>query len=431
MRILILSNFYPPARSGGYTQWCQEVSDGLARRGHSIAVLTSRHERDKASSGEHNIHRLLHLEGDLNYYRPLRFFTRWKTEHRENLAILERTLRDFDPDLIFVWGMWALSKDLAGRAERLLPGRVVYYLSDYWTVAQDWHTGYWQAPARRGAMRSVKRALGAAAMAILARERQPGPELQRVICVSARLRDRLVEAGLPIQHARVIYGGTDVGRFPERRNGDRPDGTIRLLYAGQIVHHKGVHTAIEAMAKLVNERNVRRMHLTLVGSGHPEYEAQLRDIVHKEHLQDHVSFEAPASRDQMPDLLHRFDALVFPSIYEEPLARMTQEAMAAGLVVVGTTTGGTEEILSEGETGLTFAPGDASGLADQVIRLVSDPDLRRRLSKAGRQTVLEKFTLDRMVSEIDDYLRACLADRSPDLRQNDFGRARGSTGGVG
>jgi glycogen(starch) synthase len=114
----------------------------------------------------------------------------------------------------------------------------------------------------------------------------------------------------------------------------------------------------------------------------------------------------------MPSILQQFDILIFPSIYEEPLARMTQEAMASGLVVVGTTTGGTGEILSEGETGLTFAPEDEEGLADQVTRLITDPDLYCRLSQAGRQTVLENFTLDKMVNEIEAYLLDCFTRSS-------------------
>jgi glycosyltransferase involved in cell wall biosynthesis len=81
--------------------------------------------------------------------------------------------------------------------------------------------------------------------------------------------------------------------------------------------------------------------------------------------------------------------------------------MAAGLVVVGTTTGGTGEILRNGETGLTFAPEDADGLAEQVTRLLIDPDLRCRLAQAGRHTVLENFTLDKMVNEIEAYLVDC------------------------
>jgi glycosyltransferase involved in cell wall biosynthesis len=106
----------------------------------------------------------------------------------------------------------------------------------------------------------------------------------------------------------------------------------------------------------------------------------------------------------MPAILQQFDVLVFPSIYEEPLARITEEAMVSGLVVVGTITGGTREILSDGENGLTFAPEDADGLARQVIRLINDPDLRCRLAHNGRQTVLEHFTLDKMVNEIEVYL---------------------------
>jgi glycosyltransferase involved in cell wall biosynthesis len=88
---------------------------------------------------------------------------------------------------------------------------------------------------------------------------------------------------------------------------------------------------------------------------------------------------------------------------------MTQEAMASGLVVIGTTTGGTKEILRDGETGLTFAPEDADGLAKQVTRLIVDPELCCRLSKAGRQTVLENFTLEKMVEQIEAYLFECFS----------------------
>jgi glycogen synthase len=404
MRILFLSNFYPPARPGGYTQWCHEVAERLAERGHTIGVLTSCYELAKAPVSEQNIYRLLYLEGDLAYYQPLHFFTRWKRQHRENLKFLEHTVKDFDPDLIFVWGMWSLSKALPARAEQLLPGRVVYYLSDYWPSALDMHTTYWQSPAQHWPMQMPKRVLSNVAMSMLAKEGQPDLKLEQVICVSARVRDVLVEAGLPIQHARIIHGGTDTERFLGVRKRDYQSEHLKLLYAGQLVRHKGVHTAIEAMARLVNKWRISQITLTLVGSGHPDYEAFLLELVRQEGLQDHVSFHKPVSKDKMPALLHQFDLLIFPSIYEEPLARITQEAMASGLVVVGTTTGGTKEILRDGETGLTFEPEDADGLAEQVTRLINDPVLCCRLAQAGRQTVLENFTLDKMVKEIEAYL---------------------------
>jgi glycogen synthase len=413
MRILFLSNFFPPARPGGYTQWCHEVAERLGERGHTIGVLTSRHERAKAPASEQNIYRLLHLEGDLAYYQPLHFFTRWKKQHRENLVFLEHTVKDFAPDLIFVWGMWALSKALPALAEQLMPGRVVYYLSDYWSSALDMHTTYWQSPAQHWPMQVTKRVLSKVAMSMLAKEGQSDDlKLEQVICVSARVRDLLVEAGLPIQHARIIHGGTDIERFLDVRKRDYLSGHLKLLYTGQLVRHKGVHTAIEAMARLVNKRRINQITLTLVGSGHPDYEAFLRDLVETEHLDDFVTFHKPVSKDKMPAVFQQFDVLIFPSTYEEPLARVTQEAMAAGLVVVGTTTGGTKELLRDGETGLTFAPEDADGLAEQVTRLIIDPDLCCRLAQAGRQTVLENFTLGRMAQQIEDYLLDCFARSS-------------------
>jgi glycogen(starch) synthase len=407
MRLLVLSNFYPPAREGGYTQWCHEVTEQLISRGHTVVVLTSDYQRTKAPADEPNVCRLLHLEGDLEYYRPLQFFTQWKKDQRHNLHALQQVVNDFSPDLIFVWGMWALSKALPALAESLLPGRVVYYLSDYWASATDMHTAYWRSPAQHGVTRPLKWVLKKLALARLGTASQPPLQFQHVMCVSAKVRELLVRAGVPVQHARIVHGGTDVERFVSVRRRKDDSGRLRLLYAGQLVRHKGVHTAIEAMAKLTNGPRRREVDLTIIGSGHPDYEVLLRNLVERNCLQDIVHFHGPMSRDQMPAKLVEFDVLVFPSIYEEPLARITQEAMLAGLVVIGTTTGGTPEVLHDGQTGLVFAPGDADGLANEVGRLISEPELGEQLSETARRTVLEHFTLDRMTREIEEYLMAC------------------------
>jgi glycosyltransferase involved in cell wall biosynthesis len=413
MRLLVLSNFYPPARAGGYTQWCHEVSTRLAARGHTLGVLTSCYRRAAAPAHEPNIFRRLHLEGDLEYYQPLRFFAGWRARHRQNLQALAQTVQAFAPDLVFVWGMWAMSKALPARAEQLLPGRVVYYLSDYWPALTDMHTDYWQLPARRPIMRAPKQLVGWLALSLLAAERAPAPRFEHALCVSARVRELLVEAGVPVQRAEIVRGGTDVERFNGAHDRGGHPGRLRLVYAGQLVPHKGVHTAIEALARLAGRDETAAVELAVVGAGHPAYEASLRAQVEREGLQASVTFHPPVSRDEMPALLARFDALLLPSIYEEPLARIAQEAMAAGLVVIGTPTGGTPELLTEGVTGLTFAPEDAEGLARQVGRLLAEPELRWRLARAGRDLVRSCFTLDRMVDEIERYLFRCCPQPSP------------------
>lgn len=415
MRILVLSNFYPPARPGGYTQWCHEVSDGLRKKGHDIRVLTSRHEAEKAAqqsptdAGEAHVYRLLHLDGDFVRYNALHFFTQWRRQKRENETIVRSVIRAVEPDLVFVWGMWAMNHAVPAVAEQLLPSRVVYFISDYWPASVDMHTTYWQKPGRHPLTRPLRALLSKIALRMLAQEGRPALRFRHAICVSDAVRQILIDAGLPFHDAEVIHGGTRLNGFHNIRPRSFDSGQLKLLYAGQLAQHKGVHTAIEAVASLVNEQGVRDVHLNVVGAGHPAYESSLERLVKRKQLDSFVTLRGRVDKEQMPDVLAQADVLLFPSIYEEPFARMTQEAMLAGLVVVGTTTGGTKEILDEGYNGLTFPAGDAEQLARQVSRLVHNPEFCRRLATNARSTVLDNYTLDTMVARIEAYLEQVMA----------------------
>ncbi len=412
MRILFLSNFYPPARSYGYTQWCFEVAEALKTRGHQAAILTSRYRRDLAPAHEQDIYRLLHLQTrDLECYRPLDFFLHQPHQERENRTALEQVIRKFRPDVLFVWGMWNLSRALPAWAEERGMPPVVYYISDLWPSTPDTHAAYWVLPTRRRLTHPLKAFLRRLALGMLARQGWPYQlRFQHAICVSHYIRNALLAAGLPLAEAVVIHGGTDIERFIQVQRKPKGDNDpLELLYAGQLAEHKGVATVIEAMSYLMHDHPVLPARLTLVGSGHPNYEAHLRALVQETELQDWVAFHGVVPREAMPQVLARHDVLIFPSTGPEALPRMVQEGMAAGLVVVGTTTGGTGEILVDNENGLVFEPGDAAGLAAQISKLLADRALCRRLATAGRETVRGSFSLKSMVDQIETYLAEVLA----------------------
>ena len=409
MRILFLTNFYLTHGSGGEEQSCQQVVEGLKQRGHTTLVLTSMHGTNNVHVEVDGISRSLYLEVDLVPWRhSITFFTKRKAREKHNLQYFERVLEQFEPDLIFIWGMYDLPRSLPVLAEARYPGKVIYRFATYWPTLPSAHEFYWRAPGRKWYSQIPKRVLGHFALAMLANDVQQYPlTFEHAICVSAASRNILVEAGIPVSNARIIYTGLDVDKYlngepPQRGYDDRG---LNLLYAGRLTSDKGIDTAIEAMTKLVFAQGRREIRLSLAGSGSTEYENHLRSLVDRAGLTDYVSFLGWVPPEDMPGLLRKFDVLLLTSIWPEPFARVVMEGMISGLVVLATSTGGTTEILTDGENGLLIAAGDAEDLAQKIVCLAADPKLRRRLALAGQQTVLERFTKTKMLDEFESYLQ--------------------------
>ena len=412
MRVLFISNLYPPYEVGGMEQLCQEIVVGLQAQGHTCHVLTSRHGVRGGPSSEADVTRALHLEADMHHYRPLDFFLRRTWQARANRRALRASLDASQPEVIFIWGMWNLSRQVAYWAEQWLPGRVAYAVASYWLMEPDAHQAYWQQEARRPWARALMTPVRYLALRTLARERAAYPlRLEHVACVSEFVRHKLTEAGALPNGSRVIYNGIDPRPFlvAAAAETSRHDG-LRLVYTGGIVTHKGVHTTVEALGLLHQRGEVDGVHLTLVGGGHPDYEARLRRQVEELGLGQHITFHGHVPRKEIPAILAEQDVFLFPSVWEEPIARTVMEAMAAGLAVVGTDVGGQAEMLEDGVNGLVFPPDDAPRLTDCILRLRRDPELRARLASVGRKTVLERFTLDRMVGTIEKWLEGILRE---------------------
>ncbi len=416
MRTLFLTNFYPPYGQGGYEQWCQEVAEGLQTGGHDLQILTSRHglTRDQAPAPAW-IQRKLHLEMELKSLRNgLQFFTHRCSNEQENLYHLRHCIEQFQPDVILVWGMWNIVRSVPVLAEKLLPGRVVYYMGDYWPTLPNQYQLYWQAPASHWKTSLVKPPLRFLARRILARDRLPVPEFAHVIFPTIFMREELKRLGMKANNTQIIYGAADTRLYiNQQRPSDRqPAQPLALLYAGRIMPDKGVHVAIEAVGLLVHQHGLRNFKLTVVGDGDLNYAGQLRALVREKQLEAYVEFCRAQPKQAMPQLYGQTDIFLFTSIWQEPFGRVLIEAMAAGAVVVGSPTGGAAEILVDDENALTFTPGDAHELAAQVMRLAAAPALRQRLVATAQKTAHEKFDIVRMTTEIEAYLQAIATNKS-------------------
>ncbi len=409
MQILFLSNFYPPVSRGGYEQWCQEVAEGLVNRQHEVIVLTSNYGRQELQEPEPAwIRRDLHLEMEFASMRNgLQFFTSRKAREEENLSRLERVIEEFEPDVVLIWGMWNLPRSLPAQAENLKPGSVVYYMGDYWPTLPNQFEDYWQVPPQNWFTSVPKFFLKRVARQMLAGEERPALRFDHVIFPTAFMEGELRSKGISPQETKIIYGAIDTGLYPYHngRSNTDSDENLSLLYVGRLSAEKGVHTAIEALGYLVHELGYSQLRLTIAGTGEPEDETHLRQLVRQEKVESIVAFIGAQPKEAMPELYHRADIFLFTSIWPEPFGRVLVEAMASGVAVVGSVSGGAAEILVENENALCFVPGDVIGLANQIARLVESPSLRRQLIKTGRQTALTKFDVGRMTNEIEAYLQ--------------------------
>ncbi len=408
MRVLFLTNFYMDG-TGGEEQSCQQVVEGLKQRGHTTLVLTSMHGSNNLPVEVDGLYRSLYLEMDLVPLRhSITFFTQRKAREKRNLQVFEQVIEQFDPDIIFIWGMWNLPRSLAALAESRYPHKVVYRFASYWPTLPSQHEFYWRALGRNWYTRIPKQVLGSVALAMLSKEFQHTPLMFRhAICVSAATQNALVEAGIPVSDARVIYTGLEVERYlnGEQHQQRKADRSLNLLYAGRLAADKGIETAIEAMEKLVHGQGKRNIRLSLAGSGSVDYENHLRQLVDRAGLTDHVTFLGWVLPAEMPGLLSKSDALVLPSIWPEPFSRAILEGMISGLVVLATPTGGTPEMIADGENGMLFMPNDPEDLARKIAQLVEDPELHSQIGYAARQTILKRFTMTRMMDEIEGFLQ--------------------------
>lgn len=406
MKILYLTNLYAPYHIGGYELIAGTVGAGMRRRGHETRVLTSDHRVAERGlpPGEVGVERTLRLHGMDGY--PWLGIRAVRAIELHNNRVLRATLANFRPDLVHVFNPAGLSKSLLLTLQRhALP--TVYFVSDHWIVRNlgaDVWLNWWNRTAASPAQRLLRAAwtrLGRrrAWDAIAPTDPASALEFRRLYFCSRYLRDEAVAAGHRVEHGEVIYNAVDTARFhgPPRR-ADEP--LRRLLYVGRLHPDKGVLTLLDALAAV---RDRWSGELTLCGGGAADFVARLRERVERDHLP--VRFRQ-AGADEMPEVYRTHDALAFTSEWGEPFALTPLEAMASGLPVIATTTGGSAEIFRDGENALTYPAGNAAALGQGLLRLAGDDALRARLAADGQADVAARFGEERILGQIGAYLEA-------------------------
>jgi glycogen synthase len=332
-----------------------------------------------------------------------------------NNDVLRREIQRVQPDIIHVWNLGGISKSIIATLQ--LTGRtVVYDISDHWiarSLKADVWLDWWHRQSSSRAAQLLRTWWAVTGQQLSMARRAPIVPIQalqfkHIYFCSAALRRITAEKGYAVDHASVIHCPVDTQRFTgTAAPAERP--MRRLLYVGRLTEDKGIMTALRAMRALPPSRHglpSSEFTLTVCGHGEQAYVQQLQHYVQQHKLP--VTF-TQASPEQMPSIYASHDALLFTSEWEEPFALTPLEAMATGLPVIGTTTGGSAELLCHGKNSLTYRAADPAQLAQRILQLAADPSLRHSISLQGQQDVRTHCSEQLIVSQIEDYLYQALA----------------------
>jgi glycosyltransferase involved in cell wall biosynthesis len=397
VRIAQVITLFLPEFVGGATLVCADVARGLRARGHEVEVFCGRPGADAAAEGV----RRWEVDGlpvtgvdaasgyvtlDPRSYR-----------HPEITAHFARFLDRFPADVIHLHSIQALGTTVIDAAvARGIP--VVVTLHDWWWMCARLFlvddAGFVCAPRVDSA-----RCHCAPGFDLVARRRELARALDlaaAVLTPSQRLAESAIANGVPRLRVAVCPNGVAGAAPPGRRR----SGPVRFGYVGGPDNRaKGLPTLLAAASRL----GIGGWTLDLLAVA-PEAAPLPLSIL------DRVRHLPAFAPDRRGAALGDLDCLVVPSLMRESYSMVTREALACGVPVIASDSGGPQEVLREGTNGFTFATGDPGDLARAMRELIREPAVREGLRAGAAATPIP--TLDTQLDQLEDTYRA-VTTRAP------------------
>ncbi len=372
MRIIHFVPYYPPERIGGVGEFVAALHEGLLQRGQESVVVTAGRRSTPP------IHRI--ARSRLGWF----------------LGSLLWLRRAASSDIVHGQAGESLPLLLA---LRLLPGRHARILATFHSSTAKIQAaerpyemaGHPLHPRRGGGLAArVRSQLHEAIDRITLHLADACNTISRSTAVDL-LGPRQAAA------ARVIYNGVVVSA-PGAANGANP---VELLYVG--VARACKRPAALPFVLAAVRREIPTARLRIVGFDLAD-EPELKSLFEETGTLAHVDCVGPRTGPELPAYYRSAKVLVLPSAHEG-LPYVLLEALANGVPVVASRVGGHPEVIEDGDNGFMVGVDQPDEFAERCIRILRDPDLAERFSRAGRETVERRFGLERQIDAYLDYYR--------------------------
>lgn len=459
MRILQVTNGFPPTATAGVEQYTHQLGRGLSAH-HDVRIFC------RESAPHHADYDLLDDDFDglpvrrvVNHFQHASQIRDFYVDRRIESIFLQ-TLREWQPDLIHFQhciGLSASLLDIAARTE--IPHLLT--LHDYWFICSrvqllhrrghicpgpianvDCHDctvspddffrplkGTWLYHLLRSRLNDYtkRRILGALSrvtpsLPVARPERASSPYRERdrymlsllrniplILTPSQFVKDLYVQHGVPESRIQVLPLGLELSPWrvasPNKPN---PGNGLRVGYLGSLLRHKGVHILVRAFHRL--QASGATLHVYGFAMPGDPFIGKLRRLVNQD---PRVKLMGRYHQKNLPDILSRIDVVVIPSLWHETFSIVAREALLSGTPVVAFKIGALSEVIDSEQNGLLVPVGDTDALRDALHRLSTDPGLLARLRDGALLSAKRIKNMDDHVHEVD-LIYQSLASRSTD-----------------
>ena len=399
MKILFVNSLYAPNVRGGAERSVQSLAEALVERGHQ-AVVACTVARAEAGESIVNGVKVLYLP-IANLHWPFDHLARsparrklWHLADTYNPAMrahIDCAIRAERPDLVHTHNLQGISVGAwYAAAARNLP--IIHTTQDYYLTCARC------SRFRRG--RTCRRTCWDCLPFMFAR-RRASAAVSGVVGVSRYILEHHRRLRMFPNASIAAVIPADCPAIAERPRSTTADGApLTFGYFGRLVPEKGIERLIDAFTAQKTDGS----RLLIAGNGEDGYS---RDLSRRAAAKGCDSIDFTGWIDPQ-EFFRRVDVLVLPSLWQEPLARVTLEAGAHGVPVVGSRRGGIPEQVKDGVNGLLFDPDEHGALIRAIDRLARDRALLDRLSQNALQGARE-HSLDHIVNAYDHAYRQVLA----------------------
>ena len=371
MRILTISNYYPPHFIGGYEIACKETMDFLMAQGHEVVVVTS--DYHKNNEKENNIHREMHLVD----YKNSSFIEKTKGEY-DNYQIVKSAIEKVQPDLVYFWSLRGLGLSVIRAAnEKNIPK--VFEIGDFWMA------GYTQK--KSGLKQKIK--------SLIPVLKDQNIAISPAICVSRWVADEMKEKYSTAQ----TYTYPNATTIPQKHIANHS--ILKFIFVGRIEEEKGLDLAILALKEFAYLYPSCPFSFEVYGNGDAAYINKCKLLAKP--IENMVHFKGKV--DARESIYKDASVLLMPTRMREPFGLVIIEAMAHCVAVIATNAYGPAEIIEHQKNGLLFKPNSVDDLLVQIETLYFKQKTLVEFQKNGYAYVAKNYALHTVKSKIEALLQ--------------------------